>query len=175
MEVLNTNSSLNLSLYLSLSEAPTSCLLVSRNINKALYTEGLVACCWAGAVAILAVSLLIVSIAQIVLSCQFGSFSQTAMDGWTDRPTDRVAYRVACTRLKTGIEGASRELRGSSEGAPTELRVFGSQHPNSVHTECLKILLTQNIPETIPPHAWCLCVCVCLCMYVRMCVHEHVR
>ena len=49
--------------------------------NKAVYTEGLVACCWAGAVTILytqhqalAESLLIVSIAQIVLSRQFGSF-----------------------------------------------------------------------------------------------------
>ena len=47
--------------------------------NKAVYTEGLVACCWAGAVTILytrhqvlAELLLIVSIAQIVLSCQFG-------------------------------------------------------------------------------------------------------
>ncbi len=49
--------------------------------NKAVYTEGLVACCWAGAVTMLyaqhqalAMSLLIVSIAQTVLSCHFGSF-----------------------------------------------------------------------------------------------------
>merc|ERR1719369_1254955 len=83
--------------------------------NKAVYTEGLVACCWAGAVTILytqhqalAELLLIVSIAQIVLSRQFGSFSQTATDRptdrQTDRQTDRVAYRVACTRLKTKHE-----------------------------------------------------------------------
>ena len=49
--------------------------------NKVVYTEGLVTCCWAGAVTILytrhqalALMLLIVSIAQIVLSCQFGLF-----------------------------------------------------------------------------------------------------
>jgi len=77
-----------------------------KKFNKAVYTEGLVACCWAGAVTILYTrhralpeSLLIVSIALIVLSCQFGSFSHPATDGPTDRPT--VAYRVACTRLKT--------------------------------------------------------------------------
>ena len=57
--------------------------------------EGLVACCWAGAVTILytrhqalAESLLIVSITQIVLSRQFGSFSQSATDRPTDGPTD---------------------------------------------------------------------------------------
>ena len=67
--------------------------------NKAVYTEGLVACCWAGAVTILytrhqalAESLLIVSIAQIVLSHKFGSFllpaTDRSMDGRTDRPTE---------------------------------------------------------------------------------------
>ena len=78
--------------------------------NKAVYTEGLVACCWAGAVTILytqhqalAELLLIVSIAQIVLSRQLGSFSHTATDRRTDGPTDRAAYRVACTRLKKWV------------------------------------------------------------------------
>ena len=57
--------------------------------------EGLVVCCWAGAVTILytrhqalAVWLLIVSIAQIVILCQFGSFLQMEMDGQTNQPTD---------------------------------------------------------------------------------------
>ena len=66
-----------------------------QNENKAVYTEGLVACCWAGAVTILytrhqalAESLLIVSIAQIVLSRKFGSFSLPATDGRTDQPTE---------------------------------------------------------------------------------------
>ena len=56
-------------------------LVIAQTENKAVYTEGLVVCCWAGAVTILytrhqalAVSLLIVVIAQIVLLCQFGSF-----------------------------------------------------------------------------------------------------
>ncbi len=64
--------------------------------NKAVYTEGLVADCWAGAVTILytryqalAVLLLIVSIAQIVLSSQFGSFLQPSTDHPMDRPTDQ--------------------------------------------------------------------------------------
>ena len=68
---------------------------ISTRKNKAVYTEGLVACCWAGAVTILytrlqalAVSLLIVSIAQIVLSCQFGSFLHSVTNGWTDRQSN---------------------------------------------------------------------------------------
>ena len=47
--------------------------------NKAVYTEGLAACCWA-----LAVSLLIVFIAQIVLSACFGTQQPTI------RPTDQL-------------------------------------------------------------------------------------
>ena len=72
--------------------------------NKAVYTEGLVACCWAGVVTILyrrhwllAESSLIVSIAQIVLSRQFGSFSQTAMDRRTDRQSG-LKSRVHATK-----------------------------------------------------------------------------
>ena len=85
---------------------PTDLLIESWvTTNKAIYTEGVVACCWAGAVTILytwhqalARSLLIVFIAQIVLLCQFGLFSDQFP---TDGPTDKAAYRVTCTRLKT--------------------------------------------------------------------------
>ena len=66
-------------------------------INKAVYTYGLIACCWSEAVTILywwhqalAESLLIVSIAQIVLSCKFGSFLLPATDQLTDQPTNRL-------------------------------------------------------------------------------------
>ena len=76
--------------------------------NKAVYTEGLVACCWAGAVTILytrqqalAESLLIVFIAQIVLSRKFGSFLLPA----TDRPTDGQTNRLTEWLIESRARG----------------------------------------------------------------------
>ena len=65
-----------------------SCMLLGRGSNNTVYTTS-------GTRRVVTLS-----IAQIVLLREFGSFSLPATDRPTDRPTDRVAYRVACTRLK---------------------------------------------------------------------------
>ena len=132
--------------------------------NKAVYTEGSVACCWAGAVRILytqhpalAVLLLIVSIAQIVLSCQFGSFSQSVSDGPTDRrtnqPTDRVAYRVACTRLKSVMRATRSFPKPSCFEA--EMVKLNLTCPFSYSNELCCHKITQHLlllPISPPPH-----------------------